>query len=238
MKKFCICLATAAAAAYSFNAAAQPPDEGRDADPPRGERGEGDRPDGDRPEGDREGGRRGGRDGRGGGFGFGGPGGPGGFRMPPSPVMAALDTDQDGELSEEEINGAVAALKKLDKNNDKKLAGDEIRPQFGPGGPGGPRPDPAQMVERMMQGDADKDGKLSKEEMPEWLRDDERFGRLDTNSDGFADKAEIEAMTSRFGGPGGPGGRGPGGPGGPGGRERNREGDRPQRDTEVSPDDL
>jgi collagen type III alpha len=52
--------------------------------------------------------------------------------------MVALDTDEDGELSPDEIKNAVTALKELDKNDDGKLSGDELRPQFGPpDGPGG-----------------------------------------------------------------------------------------------------
>jgi hypothetical protein len=52
----------------------------------------------------------------------------------------ALDADGDGEISSDEIEGAVAALKKLDQNGDGKLAGDEIRPKRPPmdgNGPGG-----------------------------------------------------------------------------------------------------
>ena len=72
--------------------------------------------------------------------GRGGQGGPGGFlRM--FPVMAALDSDGNGEISSEEIKGAVAALKKLDKNKDGKLTEDELRPNFGGrGGASGQRP--------------------------------------------------------------------------------------------------
>ena len=76
--------------------------------------------------------------------GRGGQGGPGGFlRM--FPVMAALDSDGNGEISSEEIKGAVAALKKLDKNKDGKLTEDELRPNFGgrggsQGGASGQRP--------------------------------------------------------------------------------------------------
>jgi predicted O-methyltransferase YrrM len=52
--------------------------------------------------------------------------------------MAALDADGDGELSAQEIAGAVLALKKLDRNSDGRLSREELRPQFGgPGGPGG-----------------------------------------------------------------------------------------------------
>ena len=61
------------------------------------------------------------------------------------PVMTALDSDGNGEISPEEIKGAVAALKKLDKNKDGKLTEDELRPNFGgrggsQGGASGQRP--------------------------------------------------------------------------------------------------
>ena len=38
---------------------------------------------------------------------------PDGFRPPPNPIMEALDTNGDNELSAEEINGAVAALRSV-----------------------------------------------------------------------------------------------------------------------------
>jgi len=72
--------------------------------------------------------------------GRGGQGGPGGF-MRMFPVMTALDSDGNGEISSEEIKGAVLALKKLDKNKDGKLTEDELRPNFGGrGGASGQRP--------------------------------------------------------------------------------------------------
>ncbi len=72
--------------------------------------------------------------------GRGGQGGPGGF-MRMFPVMSALDSDGNGEISPEEIKGAVAALKKLDKNKDGKLTEDELRPNSGGrGGASGQRP--------------------------------------------------------------------------------------------------
>lgn len=58
-----------------------------------------------------------------------------------SPVMQALDTNGDGELSAEELAAAGQSLQKLDKNNDGKLSREELRPtppgRGGPGGPGG-----------------------------------------------------------------------------------------------------
>jgi len=58
----------------------------------------------------------------------GGPGGPGGRRMPPSPLMEALDANHDGVIDATEIANASAALKTLDKNGDGKLTQDELRP--------------------------------------------------------------------------------------------------------------
>ena len=57
------------------------------------------------------------------------------------PVMSALDSDGNGEISSEEIKGAVASLKKIDKNKDGKLTEDELRPNSGGrGGASGQRP--------------------------------------------------------------------------------------------------
>lgn len=161
----------------------------------------------------------------------GGPGGFGGgrgFRMP-NPLLAVMDKDQDGVLSAEEIEHATAALKTLDKNNDGKLDQSETRPNFegmGPGGfggggfGGGQGDGPAeQMLARLMEMDNDKDGKLSKDELPERLQS--MMARGDKNEDGFLDKAEIMASArERSGGQGGQGGGfGGGGFGGGGGPE-------------------
>jgi HlyD family secretion protein len=83
----------------------------------------------------------------------------------------------------------------------------------GAGGSGRPRVDWSQL-------DADKDGKISKDEAPEQMQ--RFFDRIDANGDGFLDEAERAAMRSgagggRVGAPGeGPGG-GAGGGGPPGG---------------------
>jgi Ca2+-binding EF-hand superfamily protein len=61
---------------------------------------------------------------------------------PRDPIMTALDTDGDGELSAVEIANAPASLKKLDKNGDGQLTPDEFRPAGGPGREGPPhKPD-------------------------------------------------------------------------------------------------
>ncbi len=44
------------------------------------------------------------------------------------PLVAALDADKDGTISADEMEGAGAALKTLDKNDDGKLTRDEMGP--------------------------------------------------------------------------------------------------------------
>lgn len=58
-------------------------------------------------------------------------------------AFAALDTDSNGEISAEEIDAAPVSLKKLDKNGDGQITNDEVMPNMGGrgrGGPDGPRP--------------------------------------------------------------------------------------------------
>jgi len=72
---------------------------------------------------------------------------PGAGGRPPgrfNPLMRVFDADQNGTLSAEEIAGAEAKLKELDKNKDGELSDEELRSAlpFGrrPGGFGGGRP--------------------------------------------------------------------------------------------------
>lgn len=109
------------------------------------------------------------------------------------------------------------------------------RQSGGRGGPGGGNQDAGQMKERLMEMDANQDGKIAKDEAPEGMA--QRFDQMDLNEDGFLDDKEIDEMVNRRGqgqqgargqqgvrGPGGQsgqGGRGQGaarGPGGPGGQ--------------------
>ena len=137
--------------------------------------------------------------------------------MPVFPLLETLDADQDGKLSKEEIDDAVAALKKLDKDGDGKLSKEEIGwppagmgrggrrgPGMGPGPecPGGARRSPSSgptlsFVERIMSNDKDGDGKVTQDELPDrmkWMTQ-----RLDTNQDGAIDKAEAEAAATPLG---------------------------------------
>ena len=54
---------------------------------------------------------------------------PGGFgrARASEPLMAVLDRDQDGELSEAELKEASQLLRKIDRNRDGQLVRDEIR---------------------------------------------------------------------------------------------------------------
>jgi collagen type III alpha len=61
---------------------------------------------------------------------------------------------------------------------------------------------------QLLDNDKNGDGKISKEEAPERLK--ERFDFMDGNGDGFIDKDELEKMAQRFRGRGGPSGRGRG----------------------------
>ncbi len=70
----------------------------------------------------------------------GGPRGPGGPPPRFHPLIALLDTDGDGVLSQAEIEGASAKLKQLDRNQDGKLALDEVGPRFPGPRPPGERP--------------------------------------------------------------------------------------------------
>ena len=145
------------------------------------------------------------------------------------PIMKSLDVNGDGKISSEEMAEAAQALKKLDKNGDGQLTREELAPER-PNRPSfGSRPDMANrmsgLIDRIMGADKNGDGKLSKEEAPERMQ--RGFDRIDTNSDGFVEKTEIEkmfeGMRSRFGNqrPGQNFGRRPG-PAKP-------ESDRPQR---------
>ena len=156
---------------------AQPPE----GDAPREGRRPGGRPDGDagrreggeRPDGGRPDGAIGGREGMRGGD----------PKMIARMMMERFDKDGDNKLNSEEL---VAALS-------------EMRPTGGPegaaGGPGGPGG--AAWADNMFkQNDKDGDGKLTGDEIPERMR--QGMARVDTNSDGSVDRAEVEQMMKNF----------------------------------------
>lgn len=129
------------------------------------------------------------------------------------PIMAALDADKDGSLSVSEIANASKSLLALDKNGDGVLSSEEMRPAFNPTA-GGPRPGEggapnADMIARMFETqDANKDGKLTADEIPERMR--ERIAQIDEDGDGAISRSEMQKSMARMGGAGGKGADRPG----------------------------
>ncbi|HEV8002973.1 MAG TPA: EF-hand domain-containing protein, partial [Planctomycetaceae bacterium] len=123
------------------------------------------------------------------------------------PVFAKLlDTNHDGRLSREELSKANELFDRLDKNHDGVLDAKEMTetpavatsdPVITPSAPlkrmrnkggGNQERNFAQLLQRA---DTDGDGKLSLQEAPPFLK--RQFSKIDTNGDGFLDKAELEA---------------------------------------------
>ncbi|MFH1919966.1 MAG: EF-hand domain-containing protein [Planctomycetota bacterium] len=148
-------------------------------------------------------------------FGPGGPGGPGGFG-PGGPGrgdmvghIMSFDENEDGKVTKEELPEPMHRMfQHADANQDGAIDKEEAetmaeRARGGPGGRGG-----GDILERLMRRDRDGDGKLTKEELPEWMQQ-EMFDESDTNGDGAIDKEEAKKMAEQFRGRGGPP-RGPG----------------------------
>lgn len=89
------------------------------------------------------------------------------------------------------------------------------------GGGGGGRRGGFNPMEMFAQADANKDGKLAGDEIPERMRN--FMDRIDSDGNGEISKEEMEAMAERMQNRGGGGGRGPGG-GGPGSGRPERPG--------------
>lgn len=170
-----------------------------------------------------------------------------GDRRPPNPMFEAIDVDGDLVITKQELRKAIAALQQLDADGDGNITLAEASPQrrgFDRGRPGGPGGGPDAFVDRFMENDANGDGKLTPDEVPERAMPMLRGG--DANGDGAIDRAELAQIAENLGGRfgrGEPGQRGgPGGPGGPGGDtqgfvERLMQNDR-NGDGKLTPDEV
>ncbi|MGA3202556.1 MAG: hypothetical protein ABSF12_08685 [Bryobacteraceae bacterium] len=99
------------------------------------------------------------------------------------PVLAALDTNQDGEISASEIRNAAAALRTLDRNGDGKLVEGELRPE-------GAALDASNI---MLALDANGDGRISRDERkgPIAARFRNLLDRADRTSKGYVTEEEL-----------------------------------------------
>ena len=137
-----------------------------------------------------------------------------GFAPPGNKIFDALDANQDREISADEIKNAIAALKKLDANKDGKLTQDELI-SFGPrpgdgssrgaetqvlggfglqsggfGRPPGRGSGPPSVEEVFRRMDANKDQKLQRDEVPEFVR--QFIFPADENNDDIVTKDELK----------------------------------------------
>ena len=131
------------------------------------------------------------------GFGGGRFGGPDG-RGPGAPVdrMMSWDANEDGIITRDEAPERTRdRFDSIDANGDGMLETEELENMLPPGrgAPGGGRLDPA---ERLRQFDADGDGRITRDELPD--RMERMVDRFDTNGDDVIDAVELEAMTERM----------------------------------------
>lgn len=114
------------------------------------------------------------------------------------PMLTAFDTDKDGTLSTTEINGATAALLKLDTNGDGKIEPGEFCPAGGRGWGLGLGRGAAGCPGALALFDTDKDGSISAAEAqaaPAALK------ALDTDGDGKVSGGGVRPRRGRGGCP-------------------------------------
>jgi Ca2+-binding EF-hand superfamily protein len=129
-------------------------------------------------------------------------------------LLAAMDTDGDGVVSKIEMNKAMAALRKVHKDNKGNMvvpdkaatdpnaaAAAGVDPTQGPGGVGAAATGDARNNNEAMgwftRYDANHDGRLSANEVP--AQAGAMLGAADLNGDGFIDAREFQAFSRKMG---------------------------------------
>ncbi|HEX6899858.1 MAG TPA: hypothetical protein VF789_09095 [Thermoanaerobaculia bacterium] len=109
-----------------------------------------------------------------------------------APAERYVDADHDGNVSLKEWKGSPLAFAMQDANGDGILSGEELTIQETPETAAKVPPAPRQEVEKARQArlfrglDKDRDGRLSKSELPR-----EQFDRLDRDHDGVVTREEF-----------------------------------------------
>jgi Ca2+-binding EF-hand superfamily protein len=110
-------------------------------------------------------------------------------------MFAAIDADQDGKVTQEELAAhRTAMFTAADSNGDGSLNADELAARQLARFNEQLQDRTARMIERM---DDNGDGSLSPDEMGEDPMEN-RFARIDTDNDGAISEAEAEAAAERF----------------------------------------
>uniref|UniRef100_A0A7C2PCM6 EF-hand domain-containing protein n=1 Tax=Schlesneria paludicola TaxID=360056 RepID=A0A7C2PCM6_9PLAN len=121
----------------------------------------------------------------------------------PPVFFRLVDTDGDGRLSKDELARAADKFAELDRNSDGAIDPSELfggpppGMAFGGGRPDMPRPDGRPLPDGpgsnpfFARMDQNGDGKISREEAPERMRDG--FDRMDRNGDGYLTQEELQA---------------------------------------------
>lgn len=104
------------------------------------------------------------------------------------PVFRALDTDDDGHISTEEIEVASESLVSLDDNGDGRLSGNELRPRLVFGSPAN-LSEGTRVITRQR---ATGDNSIEMADLPPEVQ--RLMSSADTDGDGTLSAAELRAM--------------------------------------------
>ena len=148
-------------------------------------------------------------------------------------MIERLDTNKDGAIDNKELAALKDRLAQGGQGQQgQRPQGQRPEGQQGqrpqgqrPEGQQGQRPqfNPADMIKRIKESDKNKDGKITKDELPEQMQ--RMFPRIDTNQDGAIDREELAVMEKRMA-QRGQGGQRPEGQ--PGQRPEGQPGQRPE----------